>query len=132
MKRTFLTLIVTLVALAGMAQESRTAYNFLRLPVSAHEAALGGENITITDDDQSLIFSNPALLVNTSDKTIGLNYMNYMSGVNTASAAFNRVVAAPPEASAPLPRPRRGAQAPRLERSERVKKWKSERVKRLT
>jgi hypothetical protein len=92
MKRTFLTLIVTLVALAGMAQESRTAYNFLRLPVSAHEAALGGENITITDDDQSLIFSNPALLVNTSDKTIGLNYMNYMSGVNTASAAFNRVV----------------------------------------
>ena len=92
MKRTFLTLIVTLVALAGLAQESRTAYNFLRLPVSAHEAALGGENITITDDDQSLIFSNPALLVNTSDKTIGLNYMNYMSGVNTASAAFNRVV----------------------------------------
>ena len=31
------------------AQESQTAYNFLRLPVSAHVAALGGNNIAITD-----------------------------------------------------------------------------------
>ena len=44
------------------AQESQTAYNFLRLPVSAHVAALGGENITITDDDATVIFHNPALI----------------------------------------------------------------------
>ena len=74
------------------AQESKNAYNFLRLPVSAHEAALGGENVSIVADDPSLMFSNPALLWNVSDKTIGLNYMNYMEGVNTASASFNRTV----------------------------------------
>ena len=91
MKKTATLLLLVLTTVALQAQESQTGYNFLRLPVSAHEAALGGENITISDDDQSLMFSNPALLSNVSDKTIGLNYMNYMSGVNTASAAFNRV-----------------------------------------
>lgn len=45
-----------------MAQESQTEYNFLRLPVSAHSAALGGDNITLIEDDASLIFANPALL----------------------------------------------------------------------
>ena len=70
------------------AQESQTAYNFLRLPVSAHVAALGGENITITDDDATLIFHNPSLINGVSDRTINLNYMTYMEGAKTASAAF--------------------------------------------
>ena len=91
MKKYISAILLSLLVTVTSAQESQTAYNFLRLPVSAHEAALGGENITISDDDLSLIFSNPALLTNVSDKTIGLNYMNYMAGVNTASAAFNRV-----------------------------------------
>lgn len=75
-----------------IAQESTTTYNFLRLPVSAHAAALGGDNITIIDDDAALSFSNPALLSSVSDKTIGLNYMNYMSGVNNLSAIFVKTV----------------------------------------
>ncbi|MBP3726706.1 MAG: type IX secretion system protein PorQ [Bacteroidaceae bacterium] len=79
-------------AVESRAQESRTQYNFLRLPVSAHAAALGGDNISIIEDDASLIYSNPALLSSVSDKTIGLNYMNYMSGANTASATFNRAI----------------------------------------
>ena len=51
------------------AQESQTEYNFLRLPVSAHAAALGGDNITIIEDDPALMFSNPALASSVSDKT---------------------------------------------------------------
>ena len=70
------------------AQESATAYNFLRLPVSAHVAAVGGDNITLTDDDATLIFHNPALINGVSDKTINLNFMTYMEGAKTASAAF--------------------------------------------
>lgn len=81
-----------LLPLALSAQESQTAYNFLRLPVSAHAAALGGDNITLVEDEPALMFHNPALLSTVSDKTIGLNYMNYMEGVNTASASFNRIV----------------------------------------
>ena len=70
------------------AQESQTAYNFLRLPVSAHAAALGGDNISLVDDDATLIFQNPALINDVSDRTINLNFMTYMEGAKTASAAF--------------------------------------------
>ena len=80
------------MAIAARAQDSRTGYNFLKLPVSAHAAALGGDNISIIEDDESMIFNNPALLSSVSDKTINLNYMNYMSGANIASAAFNRII----------------------------------------
>ena len=74
------------------AQESRTVYNFLRLPVSAHVAALGGENTTIDDDDASLVYHNPALINNVSDRTLGLNMMTYMEGSVTASASYVRAV----------------------------------------
>ena len=74
--------------LTAFSQESTTAYNFLRLPISAHVAAVGGDNITLTDDDASLIFHNPALINGVSDKSINLNFMTYMEGAKTASAAF--------------------------------------------
>lgn len=70
------------------SQESTTSYNFLRLPVSAHVAAVGGDNITLTDDDAALIFHNPALINGVSDKSINLNFMTFMEGAKTASAAF--------------------------------------------
>lgn len=70
------------------AQESETVYNFLRLPVSAHAAALGGDNITIDDDDPTMVFHNPALASNVSDRSLNLNYMTYMEGVKVASASF--------------------------------------------
>lgn len=70
------------------AQESQEVYSFLRLPVSAHVAALGGDNITLTDDDPTVIFHNPALINGVSDKSINLNFMTYMEGAKTASASF--------------------------------------------
>lgn len=92
MKKGVLLLYITMCHIAVLAQnESRTEYNFLRIPVSAHAAALGGDNISLYDDDASLAFANPALLTNTSDKTVGLNYMNYMQGANTLSATYNFV-----------------------------------------
>lgn len=84
--------LATIGTAAIHGQESQTAYNFLRLPVSAHAAALGGDNVTIIEDDASLIFHNPALLSSVADKTIALNFMTYMAGSVTASASFNRNV----------------------------------------
>jgi len=88
MKKDIFIIFMALLWAKSWAQESQTAYNFLRLPVSAHVGALGGENITITDDDAALIFHNPALVNGVSDRTIGLNYMTYMEGVKVASASF--------------------------------------------
>lgn len=92
MKNSFFALLFAVFAITATAQESQTEYNFLRLPVSAHAAALGGENITIIEDDPALMFSNPALAASVNDKTIGLNYMNYMDGVNYMSASFNKIL----------------------------------------
>lgn len=89
MKKVVFPLFGLLFATSSWAQESQTEYNFLRIPVSAHAAALGGDNISIIENDASLIFSNPALLCNVADKQIGLNYMNYMQGANTLSASYN-------------------------------------------
>ncbi len=77
-----------LTIITASAQEGQEVYSFLRLPVSAHVAAVGGDNITLTDDDATLIFHNPALLNGISDKSINLNFMTYMEGAKTASASF--------------------------------------------
>lgn len=74
--------------LLACAQESQEVYSFLRLPVSAHAAALGGDNITLTEDDATLIFHNPSLISGVTDKTLNLNFMTYMEGAKTASASF--------------------------------------------
>ena len=92
MKRAISAFALTFIVSTAVAQVSQNAYNFLRLPVSAHAAALGGDNITIIDDDASLMFHNPALLSSVATKTVGLNYMNYMSGSSTASASYNQAV----------------------------------------
>ncbi len=90
MKKAVLALLFMLQLTGLEAQESQTEYNFLRLPVSAHASALGGDNISLIEDDQTLIFHNPALLSSVSDKTVSFNYMNYMQGANMMSVAYNK------------------------------------------
>lgn len=86
-KVVFFALFLALTA-SLKAQESETTCNFLRLPMSAHVSSLGGDNISIPDDDASLLFHNPALISNVNDKSLALSYMNYMEGVNVGGATF--------------------------------------------
>ncbi len=81
-----------LVPCKVLAQDSGTVFNFLRLPTSAHVAALGGDNVSIPDNDGSLVFHNPALLTAVSDGMIGLNMMTYMEGSITGSASYSKTV----------------------------------------
>ena len=90
MKRAVLATVLLSSVLHAGAQESQTVYNFLRLPVSAHAAALGGSGITLIEDDATLIFHNPSLINNISDRTLNLNFMTYMEGATTASSSFIR------------------------------------------
>ena len=88
MKKNVILAFFVLFSYEIRAQESETVYNFLRLPVSAHAAALGGDNITIDDDDPTMVFHNPAVVSNVSERSLNLNYMTYMEGVKVASASF--------------------------------------------
>ena len=86
MKRIVLSALFSALAMMIHAQDSQTVFNFLRLPVSAHVTALGGDNISIADADASLVLHNPALINMVADKTLNLNMMTYMQGSVTASA----------------------------------------------
>lgn len=92
MKKPVIILLSLLHAMMLHAQDSQTAFNFLRLPTSAHTAALGGENVSLTDDDASMVFQNPSLLYYVSDRTLGLNMMTYMQGSVTGSASYSQLI----------------------------------------
>ena len=92
--KTFRLVILSFVMLlcqSARAQESTSVFNFLNLPTSAHTTALGGRNISLIEDDASLIFQNPALLASVSDNSLNLNFMTYMRGSKTGSASFSRI-----------------------------------------
>lgn len=90
MKKALFVVLMALLAIATNGQDSRTVLNFLRLPVSAHVAALGGDNITLQDDDASLLFHNPALLMGVTDGSLGLDMMTYMQGSVAAAASYSQ------------------------------------------
>lgn len=89
--RILLTILFLLATVRSFSQEGSTGYAFLDIPVSAHSAALGGNNVSIIEDDVTLMYSNPALLVNVSDKALNFNFLSYVSGTNKLSASFSRV-----------------------------------------
>lgn len=91
MKKIIVGLVTMIVAVTIKAQEGSTAYKFLEIPTSAHSAALGGNNVSIIEDDATLMFTNPALLVNVTDRTLNLNYTSYISSTNKLSASFTKV-----------------------------------------
>ena len=88
-KRTLFFLFASALSVLGGAAQNQSAFQFLRLPVSAHAAALGGDNVSAADDDPTLAFHNPALLIGMMPGTLGLQYMSYMAGSNLAGASYN-------------------------------------------
>lgn len=89
-KRTILYTVFLLSAtLAGRGQtQSTSVFNFLELPTSAHGMALGGQNVSLTDDDASLLMQNPALMSNVSDRSLNLSFLTYMRGCKSGSASW--------------------------------------------
>ena len=88
MKRALICLYIICCTLCLHAQDAEATFHFLQLPASSHAAALGGDNISIVEDDLELSHNNPALLTNASGGMLGLNYMNYLQRTNTVGAGY--------------------------------------------
>ena len=88
--KTIIWLLGWLMALPAAAQVGGDAFTFLRLPTSTRANALGGHTVALVERDPSLIFHNPALLGAEMDGMVNLNYMNYISNINTGSALFTK------------------------------------------
>lgn len=91
MKKCLFILCFFVEMLHVFAQEGSCGYEFLKIPVSTHSAALGGDNVSIIEDDVTLIYTNPALLSNISTTVLNFNYMSYISGTNKLSATFGKL-----------------------------------------
>ena len=88
MKKCLYAIVGLLYSLGSYAQESSSAYTVLKLPVSAHASALGGENISAIEDAPWVGWSNPALYSSVSDRSLGLSFMTYASGSSWMGAQF--------------------------------------------
>lgn len=73
---------------AASAQDGSTAYNFLNITNSARIYGLGGVNVSLVDDDVSVIDQNPALLGGEMSGMLGFNYMHYLGGSNFAGLRY--------------------------------------------
>ena len=84
-----LTLLVTVLPVSAQIKGAGSSvFHFLNLPASARLNALGGENVSISDDDISMAFMNPALLTAHTDKVLQLNYAYYLAGTMFGSVMY--------------------------------------------
>ncbi|MBQ1816690.1 MAG: type IX secretion system protein PorQ [Bacteroidaceae bacterium] len=89
--RRILSLLFVLLTGCIQAQEKSSVFNFLKIPIAAHTAALGGENVSLAIDDPTLIFGNPAQASQVNDKSINLDYLSYIEDTKVLGAAFTKV-----------------------------------------
>lgn len=88
-------LILSLLLIFGLSvpafpQEGDEVFSFLRYPTSARANALGGQTVSLIERDPSLIFHNPGLLGSEMDGMLNLNYMNFISDINTGSVVYTK------------------------------------------
>jgi len=77
-----------LSGIVSFAQSGTNVYSFLNIPVSARQAALGGDAITMRDYDVSFAIANPALLNKDSDKQLSVNASTYLADSKFGTVAF--------------------------------------------
>jgi hypothetical protein len=62
-------------------------FNFLNVPTSARQAALGGKVITLYDDVNQPIW-NPSIINQEMDNKLSINYLNFLADINYGSVNF--------------------------------------------
>jgi len=81
--------LVSFVSYSQVGGES--VYNFLNVPTSARQAALGGKVITILDDVNQPLW-NPATINLDLDNQLSINYLNFLTDVNFTSVSFAHMI----------------------------------------
>ena len=83
-----LTIAIAYFSCYAHAQTGTTVYNFLNVPVSARQAALGGDAISVRDFDVNFTAVNPALMNLDMDNRIGINYSSYLADSKLGSINY--------------------------------------------
>lgn len=91
-KHLYISLIALLLSATAFASDSSPAYNFLNIPLSSRIYGLGGVNISLVDDDITLVDQNPALLGQEMSKQVSFTYMRYVGDSNFAGIRYGNAV----------------------------------------
>ena len=91
-----LSLILIIISNTANAQiGGNNTYEFLNLTSSARIASMGGDFLTINDNDITLVESNPSLINPSMSNKLGVAYVDFFSDVNygfaTYAKSFNNV-----------------------------------------
>lgn len=70
------------------AQVGENVYTFMNIPVSARQAALGGDAVSIRDYDVSFSGINPGLMNLEQDNMLSLNFGDYLAGSKYGTIAY--------------------------------------------
>ncbi|AYO57708.1 penicillin-binding protein [Chryseobacterium sp. 6424] len=84
------TLSVLLYTVCVCAQEGTKIYPFLNLPVSARQAAMGGDAVSVRDYDVGFAAVNPGLMNIEQDEMISLNYSSYLADSKYGTLSYVR------------------------------------------
>lgn len=95
MRLSFVLLAVLALATPASQAQSRTgtAFDLVRLDLSARAAALAGTGQALPGDDPTSAIYNPALLGEAHDRQLAVGYVNHLADVNAGSAVYARRVA---------------------------------------
>lgn len=67
-------------------------YEFLNLPISARISALGGNLLSVRDNDLNVALVNPSLLTDSMNNNVALSYVNYFADVNYGYVAYAKKI----------------------------------------
>ncbi|WCM43032.1 type IX secretion system protein PorQ [Flavobacterium sp. CBA20B-1] len=79
----FITLTTATAQVGG-----RDAYQFLQMPTSPKQAALGGSNVTITGNEVNQVLYNPASLNAEMNNMLAANFGSYYGDISLGAAAY--------------------------------------------
>jgi len=90
-KKYYILLILNiLISLSCFSQAGTGLYRFLDFSPSARTTALGGMNVSLADNDITMLFANPALLTEKTHNILSVNYANFPAFMyGTASYGYN-------------------------------------------
>lgn len=84
-----LVFLMSFVSYSQIGGES--VYNFLNVPTSARQVALGGKVITLLDDVNQPLW-NPATINLEIDNKLSVNYSNFLTDISYASVSYAHMI----------------------------------------
>ena len=82
-------LLVTGMACVSAQTGGKFVYNFLNLSYSSRLLSLGGNLVSVYDDDPTLLFSNPSFISERQHNNLALNYTDYFTKSNAMAVAYS-------------------------------------------